>query len=96
MTRFQLVAASVLAGVFVSPAAFASGDQASVDLCAAALEAEIGNAEAINFKSIRGVSAKTITFEVETADGLQTVDCKVKRGEVTALDGLADLPAYAS
>ena len=79
-----MVLATSLLTLGAMSSASASGEQESLELCRAALAESGGEAE---FKSMRGASTRKLSFEVETEDGVETIICTVKRGEVVALNG---------
>lgn len=84
MNRSMLIAAAFSLSALAAPA-YAAGDQASLDMCREALGAEAQNAD-IDFKSIRGNSLRSVTFEVNDNGEISEVTCKVRRGQIVGLD----------
>ena len=71
----------------VSGSALASGEQSDFETCLDAIEADSARKDAsFVFKSMRGNSLRSLTFEVKTGDAKEAVICKVKRGAVVDLD----------
>lgn len=83
----SLLAGSPLAFAATAPA-YAAGEVAQVELCAAALDAQ-GLAAASDYRAkfikSKGGATKTVTVELIPLSGgdVKTAECQIKRGEVT-------------
>lgn len=92
------LAAAATVSFVLSGAAFAASDQSNVGMCMNALNAATAAERNVDvkFKSLSGGGVQKIAFEVNASGDKRTVVCKIKRGEVIALDWKGGAPAYAS
>ncbi len=89
MSRTMMIAAALSLPVLAAAPAYAGSDQTNLDLCRAELISQTAgdeNAAEIEFKSMRGASLQTLTFEITTDGEASTATCKVKRGQIVGLD----------
>lgn len=93
----NLITAAAIAFV-LNGVAFASSDQAAVDLCIENLEAATASNGDVDFrvKGLRGTSIQSVKLEAKSDDDRQTVTCKVRRGEIVSIDWEGDGPVFAS
>ena len=92
------IAAVASVSFVLSGAAFAASDQSDVSLCLDAVNQATASERDVDvkFKSLSGGRVQSIAFEARAGGEKNTVVCKVKRGEVIALDWKGGAPAYAS
>ena len=88
MTRTTITVFAALGfALAASGNAFASGEQSDFQSCIDALHQESANADAsFEFKSMRGVSLRRLSFEMKDGQTTKDVVCKVKRGAVVDVD----------
>lgn len=84
MTPMTKTAAALMTAAFIAGGPALASDRAAIDSCRAEIAAETSGVSAgdISFSSIAGASVRRVSFEVRTAEGVETVTCKYKRGDV--------------
>ena len=94
----KTIAVVASASFMLSGAAFASSDQSDVQMCLDAVNQATASESGVDvkFKSLSGGRVQKIAFVAKQDGEKHTVVCKVKRGEVIALDWQGGAPAYAS
>lgn len=85
----KMIALTLAAPLVLAAPALAQTTGEMIDNCVAEMQDISGTTFAdttYKFKSIRGSSAKKLTFDMNAGDMSETVVCKVKRGNITAID----------
>jgi len=85
---FSSVLAAIILGTIATAPVHAASNQAMVELCLLALETDKSSSTDANFrfKSVKGASLKRLKFVMTDGDIRKNVTCKIKGGEVVALD----------
>ena len=88
MNRFAKTAIAALGfSIAAAGAAHASGEQKALEMCVDEIKTEApSEAASFVFKSMRGASLRSLTFEVKSENSTQEVVCKVRRGNVVGLN----------